>query len=88
MTGTRPAWGPALILYAALRRAWGKAGKTNASPRTLAGKIVFILFMMPLVGPMLWHAVVVMPPAVIWFITAAVVVRILRWVWRKGYFRQ
>jgi hypothetical protein len=88
MTRTRSAWATPLVLYAVLRRAVGKAGNADASPRALLWKVALIFLMMPCIGPTLWQALLVMPTSLAVFIALAIALRIIRFVWRRVYLRR
>lgn len=85
MSGARQPWGTALLVYAAYRRTLRKvSGKRGNPARTLLLKIAFILFVMSLLGPILWHALWTMPTALVVFIGSACVFRVVRWYLRRN----
>jgi uncharacterized membrane protein len=84
VSGTRPPWGTALLVYAAYRRTIRKVGGKHRRPaQTLFVTGVVLMLVMPIAGPILWHALVTMPTVLVMLIGAAIVFRVVRWFLRR-----
>jgi hypothetical protein len=65
-------WGKGLMVYAIYRRTLSRVGGKRGNPaRVLLVKIAIILLAMPLMAPILWHALLTMPAALAVFIAVS-----------------
>lgn len=88
MSISRRPWATALVGYAIYRRTLsGLAGKRSNPRRTLMLRLLLVamfMLVMPIAGPIFWHALLTMPTPLVVFVVSALVLRVVRWYWRRS----
>jgi hypothetical protein len=85
MSTTKSPWGPAALAYLIYRRATRRTKQPYSNPaRVWLVRLLLVMVTAPIVAPILWNALVTMPPALAVFVGSAFIFRIVRWYWRRG----